>query len=159
MNIPAGYQLHITTWENDADNYTTQIMSGLTKADVNFYLEIARKFVSTNVGQYDQDVWTKNGEGWGNRGHTAEELGKLLHEMAAKYPDISESIKAKLHDYLHENPEFEDINQWFDDLLGVCSEAYYDIENFTKVFDSAKVFSIPVECSDVSGEFKGEFKE
>lgn len=43
-NIPAGYQLHVESWENDGDNYKTQIMNGLTLADVNFLLDVGKPF-------------------------------------------------------------------------------------------------------------------
>jgi hypothetical protein len=42
--IPSGYQLHITSWENDADNYKTEILSGMTKEDVQFYIHFLSHF-------------------------------------------------------------------------------------------------------------------
>ena len=29
--IPKGYQLHVTSWENDGDNYKTEVLSGLMR--------------------------------------------------------------------------------------------------------------------------------
>lgn len=45
-NIPAGYQIQIVTWENDADNYMTNVISGLTQAQAKMHYELAMFFVS-----------------------------------------------------------------------------------------------------------------
>ena len=39
--IPSGYQIVVTSWENDADNYNTETISGLTLEQVMFYKDIA----------------------------------------------------------------------------------------------------------------------
>jgi hypothetical protein len=52
-SIPSGYQIHITSWENDGDNYKTKIISGLTKEDVHFYLCFLNYFKSYEYGNGD----------------------------------------------------------------------------------------------------------
>ena len=52
--IKAGYQLHVTTWECDADAYGTKIISGLTEEDTKFYIAWVKQFVSRH--------------GWGTQG-------------------------------------------------------------------------------------------
>lgn len=65
-SIPAGYQIQITSWENDADNYNTKILSGLTKEDAKFYIEFAKLFktpyhdeggLAANASDYEDVKW------------------------------------------------------------------------------------------------------
>lgn len=47
--IPAGYQLLVTTWENDGDCYNTVSFSGMTFDDVVFYVKFLK--VMQRIGQ------------------------------------------------------------------------------------------------------------
>ena len=51
--IPASYQLHVHSWEDDTDHHDTEILHGLTKEDVEFYLELLENFRSRSDGSQD----------------------------------------------------------------------------------------------------------
>lgn len=44
-NIPKGCRLTVTTWENDADNYNTKILQGLTLEHARFLFALAKGFM------------------------------------------------------------------------------------------------------------------
>ena len=82
--IPAGYRITITTWENDADNYKTEVMEGIT--DINlakFYCELAELHTS----RHDHRK-----KGFGNLYEPSErEIGDYfaaIDLLIKKYPDI-----------------------------------------------------------------------
>ena len=85
MDIPAGYQLHINSWENDADARKTEILSGLIEADVRFYLDIASQFRSRNGKP----------KGLGNGSVNLETLVKIFQTALKAHPKISESLQKK----------------------------------------------------------------
>lgn len=84
MNIPAGYQLHITSWENDGDDYKTTILSGLSEPDARFYVDLATRFSSVNN-------WKT--PGLGNEEIDAEGLTELMIEVLHVHPDISDTLR------------------------------------------------------------------
>lgn len=145
--IPAGYQLYITTWENDADAYQTEIISGLAKEEVEFYLEIAKRFTS------------KNGtpKGLGNGSTTGEQLEEVVRTALANHPNISDELRDEV------NSCFEDEEHWVSHLYGFLTETIlgspvndiycYDYKNFCRVFDAFKVFYFPEAVQEVTSEF------
>lgn len=46
--IPQGFQLIITSWENDGDNYNTETVSGLSLEEVSFLTKFISLFRSRN---------------------------------------------------------------------------------------------------------------
>jgi hypothetical protein len=38
--IPAGYQVSVTSWENDGDNYRTETIPGLSKEGAQFLVDL-----------------------------------------------------------------------------------------------------------------------
>jgi hypothetical protein len=46
--IPAGYRLIVTSWENDADNYKTETISGLSESSTRFLIDLYKLFYSKN---------------------------------------------------------------------------------------------------------------
>lgn len=46
--IKAGYRITVTSWENDADNYNTKILEGLTLEDAKFTVDFIKLFTSQN---------------------------------------------------------------------------------------------------------------
>ena len=83
--IPAGYQLHIKTWENDADHYLTQVISGLTEEDVKFHLFIVSHFYSRNGFSFKR--------GLGNGSIPEGTLIELIQSAVTKFPNISDSTR------------------------------------------------------------------
>jgi len=157
MNIPAGYQLHIKTWENDLDACKTQVISGLEEADVIFLIELASKFKSKN--NWDDP-------GLGNNGVNSHLLDTTVKELYDKYKDVlSPFVK---NEYLTESiSAFDEVNEddydeysilydWLcDTVLGWPEDQYYlDIFNFCRVFDSYEVYFIPMEIENVTSKFK-----
>lgn len=151
-NLPSGYQLHITTWENDADNYQIKIMSGLTKEDVDFYLDMARKFKSRNQ---DKSCW-------GNQEVAADDLVPFIDGLLAKHTGLSEKVRAywSIEDELGDYDMAEDdvkyemyLDILSENVLGQPGE-YYDL-GFCRVFAEFKVLFIPAEVviEDVSSQF------
>lgn len=144
--IKSGYQLHITTWENDGDNYSTQIFSGLTEADVKFYVHIVTRFASRND-------WVDTGlPKLGNQYNKLEILIDLANEALAANPDISKNIRDSWNSYI-EGEYCEDIIELYNELLGVPGE-YYDDYGFCRVFETLKVFYFPTEVEEVTKRFR-----
>lgn len=79
INIPSGFRLSVTSWENDADDYQTVVLSGLTEADVHFYLDLARAFRSTHG----------SGDGLGNETVAPLALVRLVDKALAAHPSVS----------------------------------------------------------------------
>ena len=157
MNIPSGFQLQITTWENDGDCYKTQVFSGLTEADVKFYLSIARKFKSRNTGLHCE---RRPAENYGNGSITADEMIKMFNKAVEDNPDISENIKHMVEnckDEYQDDDEYrgEGYYQVLIELLGYTEE-YGAGPFFCRVFDKATVYYFPEEILDITKEFESE---
>lgn len=133
-NIKAGYQLHITTWENDADNYKTETINGLTKGEVKYLISVAKLFYSENG---------RNCIEFGNSS-CSNENRKKLWESFKKIP---------VPDDVSEYWILNDINELNDAficrLIGIWNEG-----SLFRVYDSFKVYYIPEEVLDVTSEFK-----
>lgn len=138
LEIPTGYQLQVTTWENDADDYKTQIISGLSFNEVLFYVEFASRFVSINA-----EV-----PGLGNEDHDDETLKEVLDEVMKNH-FLGIDLEKRL-----DSPNF-DIRAFVESVLG--SPVGYD-DSFCRVFSRYKVlyFDIPVSirAEDVTSAFK-----
>lgn len=119
--IKAGYRIHVTSWENDADNYRTKTMEGVAKEHLPFIVAACKLLTS----KYDH----QNGGGFGNiyQGST-EDLDLALSELIDKHPDRP---------------------QYCDDPEGVSECLLYKLglmggsEYTTRVFDSIKIEYIP----------------
>jgi hypothetical protein len=156
--IPVGYQLHVTSWENDADDYGTEIISGLTEADVRFLLSIAKQFTSRHG----------SGSGLGNQGNSSSVLVKLIEQALTDHPSISDDLRSVW--ILEGVPDLEDLEELDDDelddlggdatemistLLGSTSNDCYTCEpNFCRVFSSFEVFWFETPVPDVTSKFK-----
>lgn len=141
MNIPKGYQLHVTTWENDADHYKTQVLSGLTKEDVHFYVNLAKRFKSKYSGD--------SGPCLGNSGNTDEDLEQAIKNSLLEAPpsdEVREHVKKVL--------EGEDYADFLADKILGYTDGYDDEHNFCRVFESFKVYYFPEDVLEVTEEFK-----
>jgi hypothetical protein len=152
-NLPAGYQLHITTWENDADHYMTKVMSGLTKEDVQFYVEMAKAFKSRN----------NRPAGMGNGIVAANKLVPFIDKLLAKHTGLSQKVR----DYWSTEGEPGDFDMALEDVkydlymeilaenvLGEPVNEYYEY-GFCRVFAEFKVYFVPAEVviEDVTSQF------
>ena len=158
--IPKGYQLQVSTWENDLDNYHTQILSGLTKENVLFYIELANKF--------SRDDTKKNG--YGNSYVGTKTLIDIVKELIDKHPNITKDLMddwvevyedARKNLFSEDEENFRYGAAWIhelltDTILGYPSECYCDVPNFCKVVDKIAVFYIPEDAQDVTNQFIGD---
>ena len=52
--IPVGYRITVTTWENDADNYRTEVSEGMSQAEAVRTVELLKGF--THSTDYDNQI-------------------------------------------------------------------------------------------------------
>jgi hypothetical protein len=135
--IPEGYQLHIQSYENDGNCRQTRILSGLTREDVKFLLEILEPFdeVENPVNML--------------------EIVTYFQKVINKHPDISQvfldnwctaQFDDDLKDYYHE---------CICDLLGNPKDQFYrDMEHYIRHYDGFKVYYLPYSVQDVTSEFQ-----
>lgn len=145
-DIPAGYQLHVHCWENDADNYSLKVLSGLTKADVDFYLCLLGKFKSKNH---------RADPGLGNSYVSPQQVAQAVLDALTRYPGgkaASEFWRALAQEGLEGNDD--GLYEALTDLLGAPGEYYYDGPHpFYRVFDRYEVFHLPQGAANVTQEF------
>lgn len=75
------YRIDFTSWENDADHFCTTGVFLTSQEDVDFYKDLAEKFVS------------KNSYGYGNNEHDEDSLEELIEQMVEAYPKITQETK------------------------------------------------------------------
>jgi hypothetical protein len=153
-NIPAGYQLHVTTWENDADDYNTKITNGLGMGSILFLVALAKKFKSKH---------NHKEKGLGNDSTTRDQLVDAIKSALAVSAPSTEmmSVIERLIAPAVEDDEDDVsgyyIHEWLcETLLGyAANEIYrYEYSNFCRVYQSHQVFYFPLECMNVSEQFQ-----
>lgn len=150
--IKAGYQLHVTTWENDADNYATNICSGLSEEDTRFYIAWIKQFKSRNG-------WREKGLGNGSNTeqNIIDSFKTALEVCKPTSPEmveiVDEYLKAIESDF---DTAASNIYDWLcDEVLNRPMDEYYASELFfTRVVESYKVFYIPTDIENVTAQFK-----
>lgn len=101
------FTVRVTSWENDADHYDTQSIEGLTKADAEFYHDLANLFLHVR-GQRDR---------MGNEYHQPEDVIATIAPVIAKHlPTISD----------HQAEQWGQFNVDVEADGFVTSEAYED---------------------------------
>ena len=148
-NIPAGYQLHVHCWENDADNYSLSIISGLSKGDIDFYVHLLSKFKSKN---------SPRDQGLGNDYVPSEKIVLAINDSLEKYgAEMSEALKAswlELVKIWNDEDDDDGLTETMWTILGTPGEYYFDGEHpFYRVFDRYQVFYFPQEVEDVTQQF------
>lgn len=149
-NIPSGYQLHVTTWENDGDGSATKIWSGLTREDCEFLVTLVKKFESSSLHR----------GGLGNDGTTTEQLLGAFFDALNQHQGISDDMK-QLFDEVITAQEDDDVAAEIlhdilcDRLLGYPMDEFYatNYTNFCRVFDDFEVFYFPEEVKTVTHLF------
>lgn len=148
-SIPKGYQLQIHSWENDADHPGVEILNGLSKEDVKFYVDL----LSTYFGSHNRPG---NKETFGNGMDTdMGEVAAAIQKTLAKHPKVSSDVKRTFDfsDIDEEDEDYEDrisdaCREVMDDLLGGSED--YDF----RVFDSFEVYYYPEAVSSVTAKFR-----
>ena len=137
-NIPAGYTLTVTSWENDADNYADKTLHGLSEADVRFYLNLLSRFRSR---------WDAGG-GLGNSDYEREQETAAIEAAFNESPpdslDLLDEVKVTLSEY-RDDPQF------MENILETGGHEWGGSK--WRVFDSFQVNYIPEECPDCTSQF------
>lgn len=138
--------IEVTTWENDADHYQTNILFNLTDDDVKFYVDLCSKF---------SDDTCHTEAGWGNKEHEEEEYADLMLEMFNKHPNLSASTRKmwEIDELMNEAKDYQG-NTWHDTLTCVLGNPV-DYEGFfARVVSGIKVFAIDDKSrTDVTAQY------
>lgn len=126
-DIPAGFQLQVTSWENDADCYNTVTYSGLTREDCAFLIDVAKLFQSRN----------RVTGGFGNQSPDEFEVDAAIDKIIAKHPGIS--------------AEYAATN--FDSAIELVDGYGYE-SDYVRVYDTHQVFYYETPVANVTGDFK-----
>lgn len=134
--ILPGYQLHIISWENDADNFNTTIYSGLTKEDVQFYIYFLGHFKSHRT--YGNESIEKYPD--------AEKIAitNAYEKHRPTSPQLLEDVKSSIEDW----KTSDDDHDWVNETIGIWNEG----ENY-RVFDYCEVYLVSTPIPNVTGEF------
>jgi len=148
-NIPAGYQVVITSWENDADHYKDQTFSGLSKEDAAFIIDLAKLFKSVNHHGDSGFGGSARHYQMNRKGSDYEEdLMDAWDAVVAKHPGISEAVRES---FVPEERDFGYYGEMATELVHYPGEDYHD--GYIRVFDDFKVFFFETEVKNVSKEF------
>ena len=132
-SIQRGYRVTVTTWENDADNYNTKTVDGLTESATKFVVKLCKLHQS------------RRREGcFGNLYDPTDNQIRLYNEALQKLVDEHEG------DLPVEYCTDSDGVQEYASELGFSSEEF-----FTRVFDKIKIEYFPesIEIEDVTEKF------
>lgn len=132
--IKAGYRITVTSWENDADHYNTEIVDGLTEDTVRFHVDLLKLISKSNCNHKQY---------FGNMYEPGE------RELAAFEMAVSKVLVK--HDRLDDKHEVLDIAM---DVIGNYT-GYGDEGFYTRVAESIAVEYVPQEIiiEDVSKKF------
>jgi hypothetical protein len=143
------YQVHIHSWENDADHYQTHIVDAFNPTDVRFYVALGKNFNSKN---------NRTDKGLGNGGVDSETLVALFDELLAEYgPGMTRGVIAAWTP--EEELDVDDKAFFYHDqlvelVLGNADEFYMgEYEHFCRVVDGIKVFWVPESLVEVTEDF------
>jgi hypothetical protein len=149
-NIPPGYQLHVSTWENDGDSHATQIWSGLTQEDCAFLIELSKKFESSSLHR----------GGLGNDGTTTTQLLGAFFDVFNRHHHVSSDMRELFSDVIIAEEDDEEAAEILytilcERLLGYPSDEFYstNYDNFCRVVDGFEVFYFPEEVKNVTHLF------
>lgn len=133
MIINAGYRVHVTSWENDADNYQTKIVDGLSEPEVNFVVKLCKLHYSQN--------------------RFSECFGNMYEPSKGEIEEYKEAIGSLLDEFVN---DIRIDYQSFDAVSGLLYElGLNDTEFYTRVFESIVIEFIPekIILEDVTAQF------
>lgn len=178
-NIKPGYQVHVRSWENDGDNYKTEILTGLSEEEAKLYVLLAKAFSSRYTKRPDDLPYHVTG----NDENATVELANLWRYAAEKYPTaaaklwgtedefptdeqlelLDEHSALRYNDPHRGDEKFKNIHNaemfvdFFNDLmsslLSHAGEGYYDLNNFFRVCEDVQVFYLPGSIENVTNQF------
>lgn len=151
QDIPAGYQLHITSWENDGDSHSTVIRSGLTKEDVDFKLDLLSSFGRQG--------------GHGNTEADEDFIIETVEGAVSRHPNVSQSVKDHFavmmeQDVVGEGCDEDDVKAEYaqgcctliTNYLGYPQNDCYG-RFFIRMFDSFEVYYFDSPVANVTQQF------
>lgn len=141
--IPAGYRLTVITWENDADNYQTKVLEGLSLERTQFLVELISLFKSKNH---------RSESGLGNMYQPKKEeclaVITAVNKVAEKHPK----------EFICDGYSLEDCKKDMSDDMWelLCDLGIAGGDFYTRVLENFKVEYMPtqVELADVTDKFK-----
>jgi hypothetical protein len=80
------FEMRVETWENDADNYRTKVLNGLTQADVRFFADVCKAFRSCHA---------RVDTGMGNEEVNYYVLPEVIYDITKNHQDVSDAVKTK----------------------------------------------------------------
>lgn len=128
--IKKGYQLRVTSWENDADNYNTVSLDGLSKEDVEFYLNFIKVFRELDLeNRCDEPI-------------TDEEAASFREKISDLY---NGNIPEKFKEWLGSDGYA---------IVELSSDVLSGSTDFTtRVYDSHEVYFFPEDVNEVTDQF------
>lgn len=135
--IPSGYQLHIASWENDADHRKTKILSGLTKEDVQFYLHFLDHF-KCHHSPYGNECIKHHPD--------AEKIAitNAYTKCRPTTPQLLDDVENSIEHWKTNNYSCD----WVYETIGFWGEG-----DFYRVFDYCEVYLIRTPIPNVTEEF------
>lgn len=132
--IKSGYRITVTSWENDADNYSTHIRDGLDEHEARFHVDLL-KLLEDSCNNSD-----KFGNMYDPEDSEMEAFDEACLEVFKKW-DEAEEIKEKYDACNH--------------ALDIISEYTGYSDFYTRVVESIVVEYVPQEIviEDVSSKF------
>jgi len=135
QTIKAGYIVKVTAWENDADDYSYTVITGLTEKEVAFYKEWLPGF-SCSYG------------GMGNDDFNFIKAMTHLHSLRDKYMDeIDSQLDIDLYDVdsielALNDKEFVEYNKelLYNAIEGILGSPVSYYGDFVRVFDNIEVY-------------------
>lgn len=154
-NIPAGYRLSFTSWENDADNYNTIVFDGLSELDVKFLVELGKLLRTSYRADTDSIAFG------GSCDLTEEVMATAIDKVFANHPLSDHAIgwKERLDEVADDRAAGNTDFFWayaecLTEIVGYPGEGMggYD-EHYFRVMDSYTVHKIETEILDVTASF------
>lgn len=140
--IPAGYRVTVVTWENDADNYRTKVLEGLSESKARYLAEMADMFTRKNC-------------------HRGLNIANLFEPSERDMDRVFEAFRVFAEKHPNEFFYDDDFDIENDEHLGdVIGDHLHKIglcggEFYTRVTDSIKVeyIATAIELQDVTKDF------
>lgn len=175
--IKPGYQLSVTSWENDGDNYKTKVISGLSELETHFLIFLASAFGRKKIPGVKVS---------GNDENELQDFVDLWKAAIKKYPELAEhphyqiplpsEEQVELFDEftnlrydspLKNDPKYASVknydcpaaqfnyffNEFISELLDHPGEGYYDMRNFVRKCEDITVHYVPDVIEDVTNRF------
>lgn len=142
--IPAGYTVQVTSWENDGDDYKYRTIHGLTKAEVQQFLNIAPYFYSgcNDKQNFGNDDFNEGIINFVAQNYLEDKISTDLAKRLFGIDFAVHSAEELAEDCNFSSSELADVVMAIQKWLGT-PEQYED--DFIRVFQAATVHYVPEE--------------